>query len=140
MRHVMILGGLAVAVLLAGCSNTRRCETEQKYQTAKTAPVPASIEGMSVPDSPSALRIPSPPAQNVPFGQERVDKAKGKTVYECLDTPPRLKVATPAPVLTKEEAKKANERAMKREPEKAKPAEPAAETPAKAPEKAPEKD
>ena len=124
MRHSLILGGLAAAVLLAGCSNTRRCETEQPYQTAETAPVPKSIEGLRVPESPSALRIPPPPAQPVPFGSQYKDpKDPDKTVHACLDTPPRLKLTAPAPVpLTKDEEKKANARALKSTPEKADPA------------------
>lgn len=94
MKRVLLIGGLA-AVLAAGCSPTRRCEKPQPYQSAETAPVPEAVDGITVPESPSALRIPPPAKNPVAYGTQRKDaKDPDKLVYECLDTPPRLRLQT----------------------------------------------
>lgn len=85
----LLTGLLIGGALLAGCSNTRRCEGEQPYQRAETLPAPAAVPGLTIPDSPSALRIPPPPPGAVPYGR-KVEDGKSGTRYECLDTPPRL--------------------------------------------------
>lgn len=75
------------AVVLAGCAGNRYCLEPQAYQSAETYPPIAASGELSVPESPSALRIPPPPAKAVPFGFE--DKT-GEVV--CLDQPPMLNV------------------------------------------------
>jgi hypothetical protein len=96
--RVMIIGVIAGAAVLTGCSSAGRCMRAQSYQSAVTLPTPGSIPGLTVPDSATALRIPPPPANAEPYG--RVEKTSdGGTRYVCLDEPPRMS-ATPgdAPV------------------------------------------
>lgn len=82
---------LMATALLAACSNTRRCESEQAYQKAETLATPGAVPGLTVPESPSALRIPPAPASSEPFGKKVRDPADpDSTRYECLDMPPRL--------------------------------------------------
>jgi uncharacterized lipoprotein len=88
----------AVAVLmLSGCASNRYCSGDVSYQQAQTLPPPAAVEGLKMPDSPSALRIPPAPAKNVPFSTDVADAGKpGKTRAECLDMPARM-APRPAP-------------------------------------------
>jgi hypothetical protein len=67
---------------------------EQEYQRAAIAPDLQPVEGLSLPESPSALRLPPAPAKNVPFGTEGPE---GEGV--CLDKPPRMAApaSSPAP-------------------------------------------
>src|SRR3546814_12369631 len=75
--RLIIASVLVGSALLAGCSNTRRCEGEQPYQRAETLPTPGQIPGLTVPESPSALRIPAAPDQPLAYGQKVADK-KGR--------------------------------------------------------------
>jgi hypothetical protein len=104
-RAHLVVGVVTVAfgVLVAGCSNTRRCETEPAYEKAGTLPTPGEIQGLTIPESPSALRIPAAPADPVPFGRKLREPGRSAR-YECLDTPPAMTItpepppaATPAP-------------------------------------------
>jgi hypothetical protein len=95
--RLLITGCLVLGVALAGCSATRRCEGEQPYQKAETLPTPGAIPGLTVPDSPSSLRIPPPPAEPVPYGRKVVDADGHGTRYECLDMPPRMAAPPPEP-------------------------------------------
>ena len=89
------LVAVAAVTLLGACSNTRRCESVQSYQKAETLAAPAAVPGLTIPQSPSALNIPPPPANDVPFGKQVADPAEpGKTHYECLDAPPQLVVSS----------------------------------------------
>jgi hypothetical protein len=101
MRFLM-MAVVSAAALLSACSNTRRCEAQQSYQKAETLATPGAVQGLTVPESPSALRIPPPPANTVAFGQKVADpKDPGKTKYECLDMPPRFVAgAAPTPQAT----------------------------------------
>ncbi|NGY03575.1 hypothetical protein [Solimonas terrae] len=103
--RLVIASVLVGGALLAGCSNTKRCEGEQAYQTAETLPTPGAIPGLTVPDSPSALHIPPQPAQPVPFGVKVAD-AKGGTHYECLDVPPHMVAPAESPATSEEVAPK----------------------------------
>lgn len=82
----------ACAVLLSSCAGmNRHCVGEFEYQQAVTLPPPAETEGLAVPQSPGALRIPPAPGNPVPYAREFPDPKKpGKTRTECLDVPPRL--------------------------------------------------
>jgi hypothetical protein len=86
MRHYL---GAAVAaltfVLLSGCASNRYCLGDQDYQRAESRPPIQPVEGLTFPDSASALRIPPPPAKSEPFGRE---DEHGDGV--CLDRPPTL--------------------------------------------------
>lgn len=93
MRAVLLLG-LSAAVLLGGCSSSRRCAGTPAYQKEATLPAPGPVEGLTVPESASALRIPDAPENSVPYGR-KVKDPRGGSMYECLDVPPRL---NPPPV------------------------------------------
>lgn len=87
--RVLIVALLAGSALLAGCSNTRRCESNQAYEKAVTLPTPGTIPGLTVPDSPTALHIPAAPADVQPYGH-KVKTEDGGTRYACLDEAPRM--------------------------------------------------
>jgi len=79
---------VSAAITLGGCASNRYCLADQKYEHAENRPTLTVIDGLKLPDSATALRIPSPPPATVPFG---VRNEKGDGV--CLDKPP----AMPAP-------------------------------------------
>lgn len=80
---------LGSVMLLGACSTNSYCLSEQDYQKARVVPELRSAEGLTMPNSPSALRLPAAPASNEPFG---VKDSEGAGV--CLDKPPAM--ATPA--------------------------------------------
>lgn len=79
---VVALGSLS---LLAACSTNSYCLGEQDYQKAQVVPELRSAEGLTMPNSPSALRLPAAPASVEPFG--RRDEEGGGV---CLDKPPEM--------------------------------------------------
>jgi hypothetical protein len=83
---VVALGSL---MLLGACGTNSYCLNEQDYQKARVVPELRSADGLTMPNSPSALRLPSPPANGEPFGTE---DEQGAGV--CLDKPPAM--AAPA--------------------------------------------
>ncbi len=87
------------ALLLAGCGGvTRHCVGEFEYQRAQTLSPPEQVEGLTMPESVAALRIPPPPDEPVPYAIEYADPDKpGKTRVDCLDVPPRIRVAAEPP-------------------------------------------
>lgn len=72
-----------VVLTLSACGANRYCVVEQEYQSAETVPELKSAEGLTLPQSPSALKLPPPPAERVPFGTVS-DSGSGI----CLDKPP----------------------------------------------------
>ncbi len=82
---------LRVPVLLlclagvAACSSNNYCLVDQDYQKAEIVPELQPVEGLAMPVSPSALRLPEKPATTVPFGTKNKD---GDGV--CLDKPPEM--------------------------------------------------
>lgn len=76
--------GLA-GLLLSACGINRYCMVEQEYQRAQTVPDLRPVDGLALPYSPSALRLPPAPAERVPFGTAAED---GSGV--CLDKPPEF--------------------------------------------------
>ena len=84
------LAAVLVLLILGGCASNRYCVGEQDYEKAQTLPPLKSVEGLRLPETAAALRIPPPPAVQVPFGTEDAD---GNGV--CLDRPPPL-AAPPA--------------------------------------------
>ena len=93
MKRVMRLVLLAPALALAGCAIGTYCEGDQKYHKAESLPPLAGAEGVTLPESASALKIPPPPANPVAFG-ERYKDADGDDAVRCLDKPPEM----PAPI------------------------------------------
>lgn len=84
---------LASVLVLGGCAGSSYCEGEQGYQTARSVPAPQSSGTLQIPVSESALRIPPPPENAVPYGEEYQDE-DGDEAIRCLDRPP----AMPPPV------------------------------------------
>lgn len=70
---------------LAGCGVNSYCLVEQDYQKARVVPELRSTDGLEMPDSPSALRLPPAPADAEPFGV-RNEAGEG----QCLDRPPTI--------------------------------------------------
>lgn len=110
------LSMLSATVLLSACGGvTRHCVGEFEYQKAQTLPAPGKVEGLALPDSASALQIPPPPENPVPYAREVADPANpGAMRTECLDVPPALTIKpeppepapAPAPEAPKPEAEK----------------------------------
>lgn len=73
------------ALALQGCAANRYCIGEQPYQRAEDRPMLVAIDGLKLPESTNALRIPAQPPATVPFGTR---DAKGDGV--CLDKPPGM--------------------------------------------------
>ena len=88
----------ACAALVAGCASHSYCLGDQPYTHAKSVPPLQAADGLKVPESNAALKIPPPTASAVPYGR-KVKDAKGDEKVECLDRPP------PMPEQKPEEAK-----------------------------------
>lgn len=89
----MRMKGLALllAIVATGCASNRHCLDEQEYQRARTLQAPAAVEGLAVPESPSALLIPAAPENAQGFAYEEADPEEpGETRLVCLDLPPRM--------------------------------------------------
>ena len=67
------------AALLAGCASRNACIGDNSYKQASTLPPPVTVDGLKMPESASALRIPPAPAAAKPVGED-----------VCLQTPPPL--------------------------------------------------
>jgi hypothetical protein len=91
---------LPVLALFSACTVNTYCEGEQDYAKAESLPPVRSAEGVKVPESQSALRIPPPPKTAVPYGEPAKDE-DGDDIVRCLDQPPNLPPpaaeAAPAP-------------------------------------------
>ena len=83
---------LLACAALSACSVNSYCLTQQDYQKAEVVPELRSVEGLEIPASPSALRLPDAPANPAPFGQ-RAEDGSGM----CLDKPPALALPTLPP-------------------------------------------
>jgi len=77
MRRLVVLLPL---LALAACSGERelRCESSERYQSARSAPPIRVPDDLTVPDESNAFRIPPPP--------ERRDRTA--TPERCLEHPP----------------------------------------------------
>ena len=93
-----LLLSAACAALLAGCAGNRYCIGDQPYSHATSVPPLQPTEGLKLPESSAALKIPPEPAEPVPFGTKTKGE-KGKDIVECLDQPPRM----PAPAADTEQ-------------------------------------
>lgn len=86
MKLFLVPAAALLALALSACAGNRYCLSEQEYQKAENLQPIQPVEGLALPESASALRIPPPPAEVVPFGTRN---AEGDGV--CLDRPPPLK-------------------------------------------------
>ena len=101
MKNVSRVLLLMPVLALGACSVNTYCEGEQDYQKAGTVPPLQGAEGLKLPQSASALKIPPPPPHPVAYG-EHVKDEDGDDVVQCLDKPPEM----PPPVQPKAEEKK----------------------------------
>lgn len=86
-RNVLLIA----AVVLGGCASNSYCARQQPYENARSVPPIQGTEGLKIPESATAMRVPNETAQNVPYGVKVVDpKRPGKTQYQCLDQPPAM--------------------------------------------------
>ncbi len=91
------IAALATVAALSACGGAaRHCTGELEYQKASTLPPPAAVDGLAVPQSPSALQIPPAPKTPVGFANQTTD-AEGNIQTECLDMPPRMRVTEEPP-------------------------------------------
>ena len=98
---------LVPACVLAACASNSYCDGVQDYQKAKTLPPLAGVEGLKLPESPSALKIPPASPNPVGYGTHVKDE-KGKDVLQCLDKPPAM--PSPKPEAPKADEKKPDEK------------------------------
>lgn len=87
---IRALSLLTLAGLSSACGVNTYCLTDQPYQRAQIAPEMKPVEGLSLPTTGSALRLPEAPENPKPFG---VKNEEGAGV--CLDKPPRLVMPEP---------------------------------------------
>ncbi len=90
----LVLNSLVTcSLLMAGCASQSYCVREQRYEKAQSVqPVAVGGEGLSLPLSPTALKVPPAPQNDAPFGVLLADghkDADGRRV-QCLDQPPPL--------------------------------------------------
>lgn len=76
---------LVACCTLSACGVNRYCVTQQSYQVAGVVPELKPVGELDLPQSPSALRLPPPPANRVPFGEIGEN---GRV--SCLDQPPSM--------------------------------------------------
>lgn len=95
MKSVAKILSVLPLLALSACAANTYCDGQQNYQKAKTAPPLQGVEGLKLPDSATALKIPPAPANPVAYG-EHVKDAKGDDVVQCLDKPPEM---PPSPVV-----------------------------------------
>jgi uncharacterized lipoprotein len=89
---------LLFAVSLSGCAANRYCARPQPYDNARSVPPIQAVEGLKVPESATAMRVPADTAQDAPYGVKVEDpKHPGKTKYQCLDQPPPMPPPAPEP-------------------------------------------
>lgn len=96
MKHPVRIVFLLPLLTLGGCAVSSYCEGEQDYQEAASLPSLQTADGLQVPDSSTALRVPPPPANAVPYG-ETVKDEDGDDTVRCLDRPPELPPGAVAP-------------------------------------------
>lgn len=91
-KQLGALVATAALALLSACASNEYCLKPQKYQGAANLPELRPVDGLQIPESASALRVPPEPENVVPFGE--IDE-NGKAM--CLDHPQRLYVVESAP-------------------------------------------
>ena len=95
MKNVVKVLGLVSALALSACTANSYCDGAQNYEKAKTVPPLQGVQGLKLPESATALKIPPAPANAVAYGTHVKDK-DGDDVIQCLDKPPDM---PPVPVV-----------------------------------------
>lgn len=86
MKNIVLLS-LAVS-LLSACASTQTCEAKADYRKAAAIPPIQAADGLKLPESPSALKVPNlTPAAIAAAQQPGPKKGKGTA---CLDYPPEI--------------------------------------------------
>lgn len=107
MRFCLPFAAMGLAVLATGCASNRYCLGDQEYYSAEDRVPLQAVNGLKLPESPTALRVPKRTPDGVPYG---VADEKGDGV--CLDKPPTLTsaVATEAVAVPAKPAKPAKKK------------------------------
>jgi hypothetical protein len=85
------LAALAAAALLAACETNSYCMRPQPYAKAPSVAPIAAVNGLQIPDSPIALKVPPPTANETPFGGRMDDpQSPGRKKIVCLTDPPPM--------------------------------------------------
>lgn len=87
--RLILLGLMAATAMLSACSQMRYCKGEQKYQAVQSLPPLEGTDGLEIPQSQAALRVPPGPGTSDGFVESYIDD-EGETRLRCLDMPPRL--------------------------------------------------
>ena len=84
-----------LAALLSACAGNSVCNADADYRKAGAIPPIQAAEGLKLPQSPSALKVPdiTPAATQAAASQPLPKKGKGTA---CLDYPPEIAPAEAA--------------------------------------------
>jgi hypothetical protein len=93
-QRALVLGA---TLLIGACASNTYCEGEQPYHQAPSVEPLKPVEGLQLPDSPSALKVPPPPPNPAPYGETYLDE-DGDEQIRCLDQPPAMPPVKPEPV------------------------------------------
>jgi len=89
-----VIFALPAILLLSACAGQQTCRDDMAYRQAAAVPPIKPAEGLNLPESASALKVPSlTPAAQAAAKQPLPKKGKGTA---CLDYPPEIEVETPA--------------------------------------------
>ena len=113
MRRPLRFVSLVPVLALAGCAAGSYCEGEQDYQYAVSIPALQPADGLHIQEASSALKVPPPSENTVPYGETYRDE-DGDDAVRCLDQPPEL----PVSAAQKAEPPKLDEKAAPSEPER----------------------
>ena len=86
---VSSLLAVSAAALLSACAGNQVCNADADYRKAAAIPAIQPAEGLKLPQSPSALKVPdiTPAAAQAAASQPMPRKGKGTA---CLDYPPGI--------------------------------------------------
>ncbi len=99
MKIALLTAALA-SLLLGACASNQTCNASAEYRKAAAIPPIKAAEGLALPSSPSALKVPDiTPAALAAARTEPLPK-KGRGTA-CLDYPPEIVPAEPAPAAAK---------------------------------------
>lgn len=94
-RFISVLAVGFAASLLGACASTQSCNASADYRKAAAIPPIKAAEGLQLPESPSALRVPelTPVAKQAAETEPMPKKGRGTA---CLDYPPEIVVSDAA--------------------------------------------
>jgi len=101
-QQLIAITGLAVGLLVSGCTTNAYCKTPQPYENAPSITPIKAPDGLNIATPSTALKVPDVKVDSVTFGYYIPDpSAPGKARLRCLDQPPVLvmapEVTPPAP-------------------------------------------